>query len=111
VNAPPVDPFIGTPANGWADGAAGIIVPAARAHGPYTTAQVRSAYETTRKLLIAGNLDWPTLRGGSPAAFTDLLTKQEQTQFLNGLNNTALDKDGTEKNTRKWVSSFAPGLR
>lgn len=109
VNAPPADPFTGTPADGWTAGAAGIAIPAARAHGSYTAAQVRSAYETTRKLLTAGNLDWPTLHGGSPTAFTDLLTKQEQTQFLSGLNTTALNKDGTEKNTRTWVSSFAPG--
>jgi hypothetical protein len=68
VNRPPVDPFSGTPADHWADGAAGITIPAARAHGPYTAAQVRSAYETTRAMLVAGNLDWPTLRGGAPKA-------------------------------------------
>jgi len=65
VNRPPVDPFSGTPADHWADGAAGITIPAARAHGPYTAEQVRSAYETTRAMLVAGNLDWPTLRGGA----------------------------------------------
>lgn len=109
VNAPPVDPFAGTPADGWADGAAGITIPAARAHGPYTKAEVRSAYETTRKLLIAANLDWPTLHGGAPTALADLLTQQQRTQFLSGLHTTALNKDGTEQNTRTWVSSFAPG--
>ena len=66
ANGPPVDPFSGTPAEHWANGAAGIVIPAPRAHGPYTAAQVRSAYETTRELLIAGNLDWPTLRGARP---------------------------------------------
>lgn len=109
MNGPPADPFTGSPADGWADGAAGIVIPAAKAHGPYSAAEVRSAYETTRKLLIAGNLSWPTLRGGAPTAFADLLTKQERTQFLAGLHTTALDKDGSEKNTRTWVSSFAPG--
>jgi hypothetical protein len=63
----------------------------------------------TRKLLIAGNLDWPTLRGRTPTAFADLLTKQQRTTFLAGLHTTALAKDGSEKNTRTWVSSFAPG--
>jgi hypothetical protein len=103
------DPFLGSPAEGWADGAAGITIPAATAHGPYTAAQVRSAYETTRKLLIAGNLNWPTLRGGPPTAFADLLTAQQRTTFLAGLHTTALAQDGTEQNTRTWVSSFAPG--
>jgi hypothetical protein len=108
-NGPPTSPFASSPASTWADGEAGITIPAARAHGPYTAAEVRSAYETTRQLLIAGNLDWPTLRGGPPTAFEDLLTKQQRAQFLAGLHTTALTKDGAEENTRAWVSSFAPG--
>ena len=63
----------------------------------------------TRKLLTAGNLDWPTLRGGAPTAFANLLIKQERKEFLAGLHTTALDKDGSEKNTRTWITSFAPG--
>ena len=109
ANGPSADPFAGSPAASWAEGAAGITIPAARAHGPYTTAQVRSAYETTRKLLIAGNLDWPTLRGGAPTAFEDLLIKQERTEFLAGLHKNALDKNGAVENTRAWVTAFAPG--
>jgi hypothetical protein len=70
---------------------------------------VRSAYETTRKLLIAANLDWPTLHGSAPTALAGLLTQQQRAQFLSGLHTTALNKDGTEQNTRTWVSSFAPG--
>ena len=108
-NGPPSSPFAGSPAYTWADGAAGIPVPPARAHGPYTAAEVLSAYETTRQLLIAGNLNWPTLRGGPPTAFADLLTKQQRQQFLAGLRTTALNKDGTEQNTRAWITSFAPG--
>jgi hypothetical protein len=105
----PVSPFAGSPARDWADGAAGITIPAARAHGPFTSAQVRSAYERTRKILIAENLDPATLRGGAPSAFADLLIKQERTQFLDGLHTRTLAKDGTVQNTRTWVSSFAPG--
>jgi hypothetical protein len=107
----PAGPFFGSPAQSWADGAAGISVPAGRAHGPYTAAQVRSALETTRRLLIAGNLDWPTLRGGAPAAFAGLLTSQERQEFMAGLHTTALNHDGSERNTRTWVSSFVPGTR
>jgi hypothetical protein len=108
-NGPPAFPFAGSPANAWADGTDGIIIPAARPHGPYAEAVVRTAYETTRQLLIAGNLNWPTLRGGPPTAFADLLTKQQREQFLAGLRSTALYKDGTEQNTRAWIASFAPG--
>lgn len=109
ANGPPADPFSGTPAEHWANGAAGITIPAARARGPYTAAQVRSAYETTRELLIAGNLDWPTLRGGAPKAFEKLLIKSQLKQFLAGLHSTKVDKNGEEENTRGWITTFAPG--
>jgi hypothetical protein len=109
VNGPPADPFSGTPAEHWADGAAGITIPAARAHGPYTAAQVRSAYETTREMLIAGNLNWPTLRGGAPKAFEKLLIKSELREFLAGLRTTKVDKSGGNENSRGWITTFAPG--
>jgi len=108
-NGPPADPFSGTPAEHWADGAAGITIPAARAHGPYSAARVRSAYETTREMLIAGNLDWPTLRGGAPKAFEKLLIKSELKEFLAGLHSTKVDKNGEEENTRGWITTFAQG--
>jgi hypothetical protein len=38
---PPGDPFAGTPADGWADGAAGIVTPPARPTGGFTAAQGR----------------------------------------------------------------------
>jgi hypothetical protein len=109
ANGPPASPFAGSPASAWADGAAGITIPAARPHGPYTAAEVRSAYETTRELLIAGNLDWPTLHGGPPTAFASLLIEQERARFQAGLHSRALNKAGLEENTRAWVTSFAPG--
>jgi hypothetical protein len=67
----------------------------------------------TRRLLIAGNLNWPTLRGDKPTAFERLLTQQQRTEFVAGLHTTALYKDGDEKNTRTRVASFvsANGLR
>lgn len=109
VSGAPTDPFAGSPADPWAAGAAGIALPAARAHGPYTTTQVESALRMTRELLIAGNLDWPTLRGGAPTAFVRLLAAHEREQFLKGLHEYSVEKDGTENNTRTWVTSFAPG--
>jgi hypothetical protein len=105
---PPADPFTGTPADHWADGAAGIVVPSARSHGEFTAAQVQAAYQDTRKILIAGNLDWPTLRGGSPTAFADLLTSRQRGDFIKGLDKIGLDKQGFPLSTRDWVMSFAP---
>jgi hypothetical protein len=106
---PPVDPFAGTPADHWADGAAGIVVPAARSHGEFTASQVQAAEEDARKILIAGNLDWPTLRGGAPTAFASLLTSQQRGDFISGLDKIGTDKKGFPLSTRTWVTSFAPG--
>lgn len=106
---PPADPFAGTPADHWANGAAAIVVPAARPIDGYTAAQVKFAYQTTRKLLIAGELNRQTLLGGRPIAFADLLTHDQRSWFLNGLNKTGLDKHGRQVNTRGTVLSFAPG--
>ncbi|HZZ54204.1 MAG TPA: hypothetical protein VFE26_07970, partial [Trebonia sp.] len=60
------DPFLGTPANGWADGAAGIVAPPAEPVGGFTPAQVAAAYATTGELVAAASLDRQTLLGGPP---------------------------------------------
>src|SRR5215472_16507105 len=106
---PPADPFAGTPADGWADGAAGIVPPPARPVGGFSAAQVAAAYATTRKLLIAANLDRQTLLGGPPTAFAKLLTARQRAEFLDGLNKKGVHKGGYPVSTRKWVASFAPG--
>jgi hypothetical protein len=109
VAAPPALPFAGTPAQTWAGGAAGIVVPAAKPVGDFTAAQVEAAYQTSRELLIAGNLNKSTLLGGPPTAFADLLTSQERAEFLASLNTKGVDKAGRPLSTRVEVTSFAPG--
>jgi hypothetical protein len=105
---PPADPFAGTAADQWADGAAGIVVPAARPAGGFSRAQVAAAYETTRQLLIAANLDGRTLLGGAPTAFAKLLAPAQRAVFLAGLNKTGVTSGGEPVSTRGWVASFAP---
>jgi hypothetical protein len=106
---PRADPFAGTSANTWADGAGGIVVPAVKPVGHFTAAQVETAYQTTRKLVIAADLNQPTLLGGAPTAFADLLTSQQRALFLGGLNKKGANKGGYPVSTRMWVMSFAPG--
>jgi hypothetical protein len=106
---PPADPFAGTPADDWADGTAGVTLPAAHAVGGYTRTQVADAYQTTRQLLIAANLDQQTLRGGQPTAFASLLTPGQRTQFLGSLKKVGLDKQDSPLSYRSWLMSFAPG--
>ncbi|HXT89408.1 MAG TPA: hypothetical protein VN714_09125 [Trebonia sp.] len=109
LTGPPADPFAGTPAEHWTDGAAGIVLPPARPAGSFTTAQVKLAYEWTRKMLIAGELDKTTLDGGTPSAFADLLTSGDRKWFLDNLNLKGKDKNGTPLSSRAEVVSFAPG--
>jgi hypothetical protein len=108
-SGPPADPFAVVPADSWADGVAGIVSPAAHPVGSYTAAQVAVAYQTTRELLIAANLDENTLLGSAPTAFADLLTKQQRTFFIANLDKIGLDNNGDARSTRGWVTSFAPG--
>jgi hypothetical protein len=106
---PPADPFAGTPADHWADGAAGIAAPTAKAVGGFTKDQVKYAYQETRQLLVAANLDKQTLLGGAPTAFAGLLTSPQRSWFEQGLNKRGMDKTGASLSTRPLVMSFAPG--
>ena len=106
---PPANPFAGTPAVNYANGAAGIVIPAARPTGDYTATQVKAAYAATRRLLIAADLDGQTLRGGAPDAFANLLPSRQRSEFVDGLDKIGLDKQGYELSTRAWIASFAPG--
>jgi hypothetical protein len=103
------DPFLGTPANSWADGAAGIVAPPAEPVGGFTAAQVAAAYATTGELVAAASLDRQTLLGGPPVALERLLTAGQRATFKAGLGAQGLGKDGRPLSTRSWVASFAPG--
>jgi hypothetical protein len=72
----------------------------ARAHGPYSAARVRSADETTREMLIAGNLDWPTLRGGAPKSLREA-ADQIGTKTVPG--RAAQHQGGQERGGREYA--------
>ncbi|QES56137.1 hypothetical protein DEJ51_19855 [Streptomyces venezuelae] len=82
---PPVDPdqptlkepFRGSPALQWADGAAGIEVPEATAVGWLPKEKVAEALQQVRQFLVAANLDPATLRGERPATALALLDPQQ----------------------------------
>ncbi|GAA0477034.1 hypothetical protein ABZ951_18550 [Streptomyces sp. NPDC046215] len=69
----PGRPFAGSPAERYADGPAGIVLPEAEAVGDMTKEQVASALKLTKDFLVAANLDPATLRGERPAAALALL--------------------------------------
>ncbi|MEV6685609.1 hypothetical protein AB0N28_09735 [Streptomyces sp. NPDC051130] len=67
------DPFRGSPALQWADGAAGIELPEAKPVGGMSKEQVADAIAKTGRLLAVANLEPATLRGERPQAALDLL--------------------------------------
>ncbi|MEV6577085.1 hypothetical protein AB0M92_02815 [Streptomyces sp. NPDC051582] len=67
------EPFKGSPAQQWADGAAGIELPEAQAVGGMSKDQVAEALEKAKQFLVSANLDPATLRGERPAAALELL--------------------------------------
>lgn len=71
------DPFRGSPAAQWAEGAAGIEVPAATAVGGLGQEQVGQALEKAKRFLVAANLDPAVLRGERPKAALELLDPRQ----------------------------------
>ncbi|WP_406054874.1 hypothetical protein OG462_05190 [Streptomyces sp. NBC_01077] len=87
TGAPPVEParlptldepFRGSPAARWADGTAGITVPAARATGWMSKAQVEKALRQTRDFLAASSLDPAVLRGERPTKAIALINPHQK---------------------------------
>lgn len=102
----PREPFRGSPALRWADGAAGIELPAAEAVGGMTQAQVADALEKTRRFLIASNLDPAVLRGERPEAALALLDpKDEQTAARL---DASLAKPGREQDPLNLFTRYDP---
>jgi len=102
------DPFAGTPAENFANGASGIVPPAAKRVGIYSAAQVKNSYLTVRRMLIAANLNRTVLAGGSPTAFSALLIATQRAQFWRDLNKSGRDKTGHARSSRDYVTSFSP---
>ncbi|MFF5975783.1 hypothetical protein ACFY7C_30180 [Streptomyces sp. NPDC012769] len=71
------EPFKGSPALRWADGAAGIEPPAAKATGWMSKAQVAEALKKSKRFLVAANLDPAVIKGGKPAAALGLLDPKD----------------------------------
>ncbi|MFI6286895.1 hypothetical protein ACIBCM_19460 [Streptomyces sp. NPDC051018] len=100
------EPFRGSPAAAWADGAAGIQLPAAAATGGMSKAQVAHALRSTRELLIEANLDPGTLRGERPTAALKLLDPLQKD--THGMLERAL-RAPSEKEDPLWMfSRFDP---
>ncbi|GAB2949519.1 hypothetical protein GCM10023080_005140 [Streptomyces pseudoechinosporeus] len=70
-------PFAGSPAARYADGAAGIVLPEAKAVGSFSKDEVDQALKQTKALLVDANLDRKTLLGGTPETVLDILDPKQ----------------------------------
>lgn len=95
-------PFAGSPAERYADGAAGIVPPTAKAVGPFSKAQVEEVLRQTKQFLVDANLDPATLRGARPAAALKAIDPEQKD--LLGLLDTALRRPD-EKHDPLWMFS------
>ncbi|MEU9389121.1 hypothetical protein AB0D86_03855 [Streptomyces sp. NPDC048324] len=101
-----VRPFAGSPAERWADGKAGIVLPKATPVGSLSAAQVEQALRQTRTLLVDANLDAATLRGERPAGALGVI-EPLQKELLDRLN-TSLRKPDREHDPLSMFSRFDP---
>ncbi|MDP9861662.1 MULTISPECIES: hypothetical protein [Streptosporangium] len=100
-----ISPFYGSPAEKYADGVEGLVMPPARAMGGLSAKEVSAALKRTVKLLKASNLDRGVLAGGRPTELIGLLDPEQRKRFVKELDRPG--KDGS--NSRWWVTSLAPG--
>ncbi len=99
-------PFAGSPAERWADGEAGIVLPKATPIGTLSKAQVEQALKQTRKLLVDANLDPATLRGERPETALGVI-EPRQTELLDLLT-TALRKPDKDHDPLSMFTRFDP---
>ncbi|MGW4702648.1 hypothetical protein [Streptomyces sp. NPDC004285] len=100
------EPFRGSPAARWADGAAGITVPPAKATGWMGEAEVERALARTRDFLVLSNLDPAVRRGARPAQAIALMNPHQKdvTAFVT----TALRSPDEDHDPLLLFSRFDP---
>lgn len=72
-------PFGNTPAAHWSDGAAGIVLPAPRAVGSYSAAQVTADETKVKQILVTAHLSPQVLINHDPTAYLALLAPDSRT--------------------------------
>ncbi|MYW64275.1 hypothetical protein GTY65_09340 [Streptomyces sp. SID8379] len=100
------EPFRGSPAARWADGADGISVPEAKATGWMSRAQVRQALGQTRDFLERSSIDADVLRGERPRKAIAYINphQEDMRRFLR----TAFDHPGKKYDPTLLFSRFDP---
>ncbi|MFG2666914.1 hypothetical protein ACGFY6_22065 [Streptomyces sp. NPDC048387] len=100
------EPFRGSPAASWADGAAGITLPEARAVGWMGAAEVEKALASSRDFLVASSLDRAVLRGERPEKAIALINPYQKD--VQDLLETGLRTPGEKNDPLLLFSRFQP---
>lgn len=100
------DPFRGSPAAAWGDGVAALSLPAARATGWMSKAQVAQALVRSRDFLASSNLDAGALRGERPEKAIALINPHQKD--VQDYVAAAFGAPGAENDPLKLFSRFAP---
>src|SRR4051812_32290866 len=73
------DPFAGTPAANFPQGAEGIVLPQATALGTWTPEQVQDVLARTKRTLVAARLDPALVELGNPGAYLASISEGART--------------------------------
>ncbi|MGV9211849.1 hypothetical protein ACTFTM_08295 [Micromonospora sp. RB23] len=103
----PRDLFAGSPAASFAPAEQAVRMPAAKATGPFSEAQVRAALETVRKGLVESRLDTSMLTG-DPEPFLRLLAPDLREQLRSDFTGNAFLRYATRMAS---PSDWEPGIR
>ena len=94
-SAAPADPFAGTPAASYPQGAAGITLPAARRVAGFSAAQVGADLRKVRAAMIAGRLDTWMLVGHQSDRFLRLLAPGDRNPVQQEIGSSDTDNVAT----------------
>ncbi|WP_127503827.1 hypothetical protein [Actinoplanes solisilvae] len=97
----PADPFAGTAAVNYREGAAGITLPTAKAVKGFNGKEVGAALKKVRAAMIAGRLDHTMIVEHKPAKFLALLAPR------NGKDTAAWFKSDDLSNIATWIAPSA----
>ncbi|MDA5279672.1 hypothetical protein [Streptomyces sp. Isolate_45] len=100
------DPFRGSPALQWADGAAGIEVPQAEAVNGVDKERVADGIAKAKQFLVASNLDPAVLRGERPDAALALLDPKDEE--LHQRMRTAYERPTEEADPMELFTRYDP---
>lgn len=96
-------PFVGTPAAGWADGAAGFVPPAAEPVKGYRAEQVADAYAKVKQVLVEARLDRKVIESHDIEPYLSLLAPDSAADLRPAYSSTT--------NFPTWATKIADGFR